>query len=52
MHCRSKIDKSFTTVQFMFSGYHKPYCLDISERERTHVSLYQVSFAILTLKKL
>ena len=27
----SKTDKSFTTVQFMFPGCHKPYRLDISE---------------------
>ena len=29
----SKIDKSFTTAQFMLPGYQKPYRLDISDRK-------------------
>ena len=29
----SKIDKSFTTAQFMLPGYHKLYRLDISDRK-------------------
>ena len=29
----SKIDKYFTTAQFMLPGYHKPYRLDISDRK-------------------
>ena len=29
----SKIDKSFTTAQFMLPGYHKPYRLDVSDRK-------------------
>ena len=29
----TKIDKSFPTAQFSWSGYHKPYRLDISDRQ-------------------
>ena len=30
----SKVDKCFTTAQFMLPGYHTPYCPDISDRKR------------------
>ena len=29
----SKMDKSFTTAQFILSGYQKPYRLDVSDRK-------------------
>ena len=28
----TKIDASFPTAQFSAEGYHKPYCLDVSEK--------------------
>ena len=29
----TKIDESFPTAQFLWSGYHKPYRLDISDKQ-------------------
>ena len=29
-----KIDESFPTAQFLLQGYHKPYRLDISDKQR------------------
>ena len=31
---KTKIGKSFPTVQFLLPGYHKPYRLDISDIQR------------------
>ena len=33
MYCKTKIDESFPTAQFLLSGYHKPYRLDISDKQ-------------------
>ena len=30
----TKIDESFPTAQFLLPGYHKPYRLDISDKQR------------------
>ena len=36
----TKIDESFPPAQFLLPGYHKPYCLDISDKQ-TRVLIYK-----------